>query len=357
MSRDIRPRLREFAKTVLERHGALVDWPETAPEGLALLPPDAAAEFGGAENLRLSYQPGENCLAVNLTAEFPERLRPLLDTEPGSGLFHIPGLYLKKAAMDEPVARAFTWQNAKVKVIGSEPDRVEYHTWYFHVAMDSYERWEELFSITVNAASGAEVLIPDTLGPEVIGLCGPEDPTGGIPAGTASGNEREDSGPGVTFQYAARGLMVKIEEKAAQFVLRLETGLRRDRKRIREYYHALLRDETTSRERENSALRGREDKRRAVELELRRKIAELDERYAIKTVITPHVLVRLDMPVLAVKCEVFRRQARGFHTIYWNPLNKTLEPMRCFRCGESIFSVFFSENDVKPLCAACSGVR
>ncbi len=346
MSRNIQPRLREFAKTVLERRGALVDWPQTSPEGLALLPPGAAAALGSAENLRLSYQPGENCLAVNLAAEFPERLSPLLDAEPGAGLFHIPELYLKKAAMDEPVARAFTWQNAKVNVIGSEPARIEYHTWHFHAAMDSYERWEELFSVTVNAASGAEVVIPDTLGPEVMSLCGPADP---------AGNGREDPGPGVTLQYAVRRLMIRIEEKAAQFILRLETGLRRDRKRIREYYHALLRDEKTSRERENSSLRGQEDKRRAVELELRRKTAELDERYAIKTVITPHILVRLDMPVLAVKCEVFRRRAGGFHTIYWNPLTKALEPMRCSSCGESIFSIFFSENDVKPLCAACFG--
>ncbi|MBU2573593.1 MAG: hypothetical protein KKH28_05905 [Elusimicrobia bacterium] len=347
MSRNIQPRLREFAKTVLERRGALVDWPETAPEGLAILPPGAAAALGGGETLRLSYQPGENCLAVNLAAEFPERLRPLLAAEPGTGLFHIPELYLKKAAMEEPVARAFTWQNARVKVTGSEPDRIEYHTWHFQAALDSYERWEELFSITVNAASGAEVILPATLGPEVMSLCGPPGPP------RPRGNGDEDPGTDATFQYAARRLMINAEERAAPFISRLEAGLQRDRKRIRAYYHALLRDAKTPREREDSPLRGQEDKRRAVELELRRKTAELDERYAVKAVITPHLLVRLDMPVLAVKCEVFRRQAGRVHIIYWNPLTKALEPLRCSGCGEGIFSVYFSENDVRPLCAAC----
>ncbi len=345
MTPDIRPRLREFARTVLERRGALVDWPEAAPEGLAVLPPAAAASFGG-ENLRLAYQPGPDCLCVNLAAEFPERLRPLLEAEPRAGLFHIPELYLKRAAMDDPVARAFTWQNARVKVISAEPDRVEYHTWHFQVVMESYERWEDLFSITVNAASGAEAALPDLLGPEILSLCGqPEAP--------APGKGKEPPGPAITFRYATRRLIAAVEDRAAQFYSRLEAGLRRDRKRISQYYHALLRDSRTSRD-QSSPLE-RENKRRAVELESRRKTAELEERYAIKTTATPCLLVRLDMPVLAVKCEVLRRQTGGVHTIYWNPLTKALEPLRCSGCDEGIFSVFFSETSLKPLCAACFG--
>jgi hypothetical protein len=78
-----------------------------------------------------------------------------------------------------------------------------------------------------------------------------------------------------------------------------------------------------------------------------------EERYALRATLTPQTLIRLEMPVLAVQCTVWRKQARRTHTVFWNPLLKALEPMCCAACGESIFSVFFTDNDVKPFCGSC----
>lgn len=91
-----------------------------------------------------------------------------------------------------------------------------------------------------------------------------------------------------------------------------------------------------------------------MELELRRKLLELGERYTVRAELRPLTLLRIELPVLAVECKVYRRQACRTHTVYWNPLTKNLEPLCCAGCGASIFTMTFTDDDVAPLCAACS---
>ncbi len=151
-----------------------------------------------------------------------------------------------------------------------------------------------------------------------------------------------------------RAALVRIENESRMFVDRLERQLGRDRKRLKDYYSALLRGDG-----KRSGRRGSEDavQRKAtvtaVQLELRGKLAELDERYAYRLELTPLALVRIDCPSLAVRCRVLRRSAARMYTVYWNPFNKELEPLRCSRCCLSTFSVAFSDEKVAALCASC----
>ena len=136
----------------------------------------------------------------------------------------------------------------------------------------------------------------------------------------------------------------------------MDARLAADRRRLREYYAALVR------EAEHKRARGAEQpdpeklaaKKRAVDLELRRKLAELDERYAMEAVLEPLVLVRTEIPVMAVDLMVQRKPARRQHVVYWNPLLKQIEPLCCSRCGGGAFSVTFTDEQVEPLCIACT---
>jgi hypothetical protein len=335
MSDGLADRLRDFTRTVLERRGALVEWPATADEGWAMLPPELAARFDKAELLRLSHRPESGGLCANLATDFLDRIAPLVDAEPRIGLLQIPEMYLKKAAMDEPVARAFTWLNAKVKVKAAEAQRVEYHSWSFRTALNSEDTWEDLVQFTLNAVSGAEVAMPE---PQGLNDTQPYTP--------AAGNAVD------TLRQAHRRAAAHVEQRAASFVARLESRLARDRKRLRDYYNALLKETQYSRPSEHQEKL--EDKRRAVELELRRKAAELEERYVLRATLAPLALIRLELPVLAVQCEVFRKQARKLHTLYWNPVLTALEPLCCSVCGASSFAITFTDDEVLPLCPACA---
>lgn len=358
MSQAVQDRLREFARMVLERRGGLVDWPETSQEGLALLPSEAAASLGCPETLPLSFHPRTGGLTVNLAADFLDRIRPLVEAEPRIGAFHIPQLYLKQAAMDEPVARAFTWLNARVRVRGAQPARTEYHAWHFRALVESADRWEDILQVTLNAASMAQVRLPDLL--DLPDLQPGQPAAAGQPEGPDQSQRPALEGPrpappAATYRQACRRAIAAVDAQAAPFVARMESQHNRDRERLKGYYGALLREN-----RQKTAHAAADDrerlaaKRQAVELELRRKLAELDDRYAFRVELAPLVLIRLDCPLLAVRCEVFRKQARRTHTVYWNAILKELEPLACARCGASTFSVAFTDDAVDGLCPGCA---
>ena len=340
MTGDIQTRLQGFARAVLDWRGAVVEWPEDAEHGEALVPPEVAAALRCPESLTLSHQPGTADLCANLTTDFVERIGVLFEGQPAIGVFQIPAMYLKQSAMEGPLQRAFTWLNASVRFRGSAPARIEYHTWHFHASLQSDDQWEDVFAVTINAASRAEIALPDLFALESV------EP-----------NLEPVSAPPETYPRAVQRALAQVESRAAGFVARLESRLTRDRRRLRDYYQAVLRETKAklAKSKTEEEAHKQEDLSRAVNLELRRKLLELDDRYAIAAALAPLVLVRTELPVLALECEVRRRQSHRTHTVYWNPLLKEIEPMGCHQCGASIFAVAFTDNDVAPLCSTCAG--
>jgi hypothetical protein len=337
MSRPVEDRLRAFTARLLERRGAEVDWPAEAGEGLALLPTEVAQTLRCLEILPLAAA-AESPLPINLTSDFLDRIEPLVRAEPQIVCLRIPEAYLKRSDMAEPVARAFTWRNARVRVQAAEPTRTEYHTWYFLATLDSADRWQQVVRVSVNASTGAEVQLPDLSDTGAV-LADPGD----LPAEPA------------TQLAAVRAALGHLQVDSRAFVERLESRLGRDRQRLQGYYRALLRGDG-----QRSARRGagedsaqRAAKVKVVQLELRRKLAELDERYACRLDLTPLALARTDCPALAMRCHVLRRSAARMITVFWNPLSKELEPLCCSRCGVSTFSLAFSDDKVATLCTSC----
>jgi hypothetical protein len=214
VNESVQDRLKRFAVGVLERRGALVEWPEPFDEGLAVLDPALAARMKTSESLRLSLRPESGGLCANLATDFLERMEPLVTVDGQVGAFHIADAYLKKGSMDEAVAKAFTWQNARVKVKEANPTRVEYHFWNFLAQLHSEDRWEDVISVAMNTASRAEVQLPD---PEQI-------------HGMESGGEI--GSPLATYSQAVRCAANHIERRASAFVARLASRLGRDRKRV-----------------------------------------------------------------------------------------------------------------------------
>ncbi len=339
MSGDIQTRLNSFTRSILEWRGGVVEWPERVQTGEALLPNDVAAALHCPEMTTLSYEPNTGHLAANLSTDFIERIGALFETESAIGVCQIPELYLKQSAMDGPIARAFTWHNARVTIGSSKAARVEYHSWCFQASLQSEDQWEDVFSVTLNAESQVEIDLPDL---ETLPTVEP--------------NMEPATDPPDTYPAAVRRALRRLETRSADFMARLESKLIRDRRRLKEYYHALARQakEKAAKSKTDEDTQKQEDLSRAVGLELRRKLLELVERYGVIGKLTPLALIRLDLPVLAVECEVLRRRSRRIHTVYWNPLLKTLEPLRCHRCSEGTFSVAFTDDEVAATCPDCA---
>lgn len=338
MTVPVQEQLRTFATTLLERRGALVEWPPADQAGAAMLPPEVANAVGTTDDVVPVGYEASTGLAVNLAGDFLEWSGRLLDAVPSLGAFRIRDLYLKRKDLDEAISRAFTWPNARVKFREGRETTVEYHTWWFHTVLSSEDRWETCFSVSLNTASGVEIELPDPLGLWEI------QP------------QRDPSVQVSSYQRAADVAKQRLLRTSAAFLDRMDVRLQRDRKRLHDYYHALVRESEKKRRGQTQPDPEKvEATKRAVSLELRRKLAELDERYAITAALRPVVLVRTEVPVLAVDLSVFRKQSHQIHTLYWNPLLKQFEPLRCSDCGDGAFTASFTNETVAPLCQKCAG--
>ena len=340
-------RLQRFATDLLTWRGALVDWPEGAAEGLAVLPDETAKTLGTGEETRLSTQSLPEGVSASLSSDFLERVEPLVAATAPTAAWRLRDAYLKKADPAETVAKAFDWLNVRVRVRSSRACEVEYPIWFFRVLLASEDRWEDVVRVTLNARSGAEVDLPEL-------------------AGTGGGDW--DRRPPVfhreaTWKRASEMAWAKAKERAKPFFARMDDRRRRDRKRLESYYHALLKEKKRPRAmaadseaaREQAAERAAKakERHRAVTLELERKTSELDERYALTGELAAMGCLRIFLPALAIDLAVQRKAVTAERTVYWNPATKAMEPLACSRCGQSTFSAAFTDERLDLLCPAC----
>jgi len=338
MSEAIGEELQGFVTELIERNGGLVDWPSGSEQGQAILTPELARRQGVDEAVQLTSRPDCQGMCVSLASDFLDAAQRWLEAVPRLGALSLHEAYLKRGDLGEAVARSFNWLNAKVRVGASEPTRVAYHTWWFHVVLASEDRWESQLATTINSRAAVAVDFPDPLRQWEL----------------QPGNAAVDAD--TSYETAVSAAQQRIASVAQGFLTRMDARLERDRKRLTEYYNALVREANQKRQRARTTISTDQADAadRAVTLELRRKLAELVERYAIEATLRPLVVIQTELPVLEVRLMVHRKKAAREHTTFWNPLTKVFDPIRCSACGRGAFSLAFTNDSVDALCAPCS---
>ncbi len=340
---DVQSQLVDFTTRMIEQGGGMIEWQVDHHEGVAMAPWELAHCLGQhAEAFPVTTEAGGSGgsgLYLGLGSEFVDHAaRVLQHFVPAAGAFDIRELSIKKTDYQQAVDAAFGWQNARARVLKGEVLRVAYHTWWFHVVLQSDDAWETLISSTINSRSSLSCPISDML--DTID-CVPTDPT------TSPGES--------TLAAAAQSVEMESLRQADSFLNRAEQRLDRDRKRLRDYYNALLREAATPNRRTKSVPTDVEiaSRQRAVKLELQRKLLELDERYAFHATLRPVSLAVFHIPTLVIDLEIQRKSAVRPFQLFWNGLLKRIEPLRCSVCGEGAFNLWFTNDDVEPVCNTC----
>ena len=334
--------LQAFAVELFEHSGGIADWPALEAPGTVVIPAwvAKAANLPGEEFL-LDTVTAPGTLQVGLTGEFLDAAARLLDLAvPRDGAFSLPMRHLAARDLADKVDQTFAWQNARAKCQVAQPALIEYHQWTLHGSLQSEDVWESIIRVAVNAESQAVVQLPDLF---------QETDLQGDNLASATGELS-------TYAAAIAEGKQRLIAESASFVSRIEQRLERDRKRLRDYYQALSRQADGSKRRTAAAPSADEiaAKKQAVDLELRRKLAELNEHYAMQAVLRPVVVARVRLPVLVVTVAIQRKQAIREYKLYWNSLLKRLEPLSCSRCRKAVFSAKFTNESVDLLCMACA---
>ena len=316
---SVQEQLRTFATTLLERRGALVEWPAADRAGTAVLPPEAAAAAGmAADVVPLAPERDGRRALRQFGGRFPGMVRPVarrpaqgrrlphprrVPQAQGPGRNHSPGIHMAQRQGETPGSP----RNGR---------RIS------HLVVPHFHQFRgplgDVFCISLN-----------------VGVRGRGQDSRSVgPVGDPTAARRRHRGA-TSYPLAVAAARRRFLQLSAAFLDRMDAGSVRDRKRLDDYYHALLRESEKKKARANVPPDPEkiEATQRAVNLELRRKLAELDQRYAMESVVRPVVLIRTEVAVIAADLSVFRKQAQRWHTIYWNPLLKQFDPIRCGRCG------------------------
>jgi hypothetical protein len=334
--------LQMFAVEMFERCGGVADWPAPEMPGAVVVPSSlAAAAHLPGEEFALATVPAPGVLPVNLAGDFLDVAARTLDAAvPRDGSFCIPERYLTSRDLADRIARTFAWQNARARCQVAQPTLASYHLWTLHGSLRSEDVWEGIFRIAVNEKSRAPVELPDVF----------QEPDL-LPDESAS-----DAGQPSTLTAVIAEGKRRLIAASADFVRRIDQRLERDRKRLQDYYRALSREASGSKRR--AATPPSPDdvaaKKRAVDLELRRKLVELSENYAMRAELRPVVLARIRLPALVVPIVIQRKQASRDYHLYWNSLLKSFEPLACSRCHRATFSATFTNDTVDLLCNLCA---
>ncbi len=333
-------RVQQFAIKLVENSGGIVEWSPDSDQGMGIVPAAVAECLGqSSEIFALSPNLDAGGLALTIGGSFLENAgRTLKQFIPAAGLFTFPDMPVRKSDFQQSVDSCFGWQNARARVTQVNIVPLAYHSWWFQVTLRTEDAWESVLSTTINVQSSLPVELGNAIELLPYANCRP---------GLVSAE--------LSIAAAVRSVEVLALKQSASFLTRMDQRLQADRRRLRDYYNAMLRESTQSNRRTKQAPTPTEleDRQRIVKLELQRKLSELDERFSISGDLRPIAVAELRIPSAVIELEVQRRSAKRIFHLYWNGSFRRLEPLECSQCHTGAFNFWFTNEGVEPICATC----
>jgi|GEM_PF-2274673 len=281
---------------------------------------------------------------LSYTPETLEKLNTLIGTR---GIFLercAQRLYLKQEGMEPAVNGYFTALNGPSRVITSRVQTVSYLLCNAHFTAFSDERKEGVVQTAVNEFTGLSV-------DDVYSLLRQAETTGSsLPAVIRKPTDQ-------IYRASIRTTQRSIERELLGFHQSLHRRLERDFRRVQEYYGSLVREIEGKIRRKD--LQGNErtaelQRVEAIKIELRKKLIDQRERYAVKTAVRWLNAMRVYLEVIVVVYEVQRKRKTRELLLVWNPLKKGFEDLACEHCGVDLRSFWMCDEVQHILCPQCN---
>jgi hypothetical protein len=350
--------LKSFIERFLPRHGALVE--DVGGDTLeVLLPPELAEHLGLAELEHLSFpdvsqEPaapaampdleGTSRRIVSYQSELLDTLGRLLV---GNGAVAAAALAeplsVKQLDLERDIERAMTLQNAVLRSHRQEPAVVPYLIVHCKYTALSDERREGMASLaiderTLNVVDGIAELISElSLTTEL-----PDDV------------RAAEFDP--VYARACGAAQSLIQGVLAEFIKSTNRRLNRDVQRVTDYYRTIQQEIEANLKKRNLSAEEREREQsriRATEIELERKIHDLQAKYDLTIRVEVVGVLRLFVPVTLLSLTVMRRKWTVPLELAWNPLLRELERPTCVGCYRPSKTIFICDEQRHIVCPEC----
>lgn len=348
-------RLIQFVKDGLERHGGLF---ETVGEDLleTILPPDLAKKLGLREEQLLgfspAYQQSPEVEYISYNSEVLERFVCLIEQE---GLFSIllgsSDLYLKQKGLEKLVYERISFLNSTSHFLEKEESYAAYLLVNLKYMALSEEKQDGLFSVLVNEHTLSTLSAARLVEAEEASELRPIFSLDQIPPQMLKSQTLDKVG-----QRAGKVAEQRISKILADFEKSLTRRMIRDIERLTEYYQALVNQVEQKIRKKHLAGEEKEKEEariQAIQLEYKRKVIDQQERYNLKVQVDWINALRIIIPIISLKYEIWRKQKSRSLSLIWNPLIKDLELPSCESCFEDVGSFSLCDEHLHLLCPAC----
>jgi hypothetical protein len=346
MSSDPCDDLETFVQRFLTGQGADI---EKRGSRLDVLAPQRLAQLIGIPNF----------CSLTIGSQAPEGLAvhygsPLLEKMAETACHTIPLTivrssfhYIKSQGFERLIEALFTFRGAIVRVENTAAVQTEYLLLTCHYLAQSDEQKEGLVPLAFNLETGAPIGNPQA-------------------SLDAAEKEFETSGSAAVFgedkisriiRWVQRQAPQILETQIQSFHDSMNRRFRRDVRNLEEYYAQLRQEMAENLKRpglSEQLIQERKEKIALLPDEMIKKKEDLFKKYSIriKLQLCGAMLIRTPAVKLFCKATVGRRQKPL--TLYYNPIDKSIDPLVCSGCGGGTYQVLFCDH-LHLLCPSCAG--
>jgi hypothetical protein len=311
----------------------------------AVLPKSVAKTLGLNDSVTFTTRAGqENTDFVSYNAEIFSRCESLLGEEGSLVSFAVQYQgYLKQSGFEKLVTETLCPQNGLLRIGKATPAWTPYCRFNVAYTAEADEKRLGLVSFWLNGVTGvSKVSVGDALLWESDRLPVPE----GLQLDTSW-----------LWQIAQAVAREESEREIVPWCNSLERKLNRDERRIRDYYQTIIEEierKCQKKQLEAEALDKEMSRIEATRGELKRKLADLEQRYTLTISARIHSVLVVWLQTVHVECELVRKKEKRTLRAVYNPYTRIIEPWRCEATNLAV-NQFILDEQMRILAVTRSG--
>lgn len=345
MNSDPNHALESFVERFFACQGAVV---EKRGSGLDLLVPgDLARRVGIPEYCRLTVE-GESpeSFSVNYGSPLLETIIQTAGEQIPLTIVRLTFHYLKSQGFERLIRDWFTFHGAIVRVDNTAEVITEYLLLNCRFLAQSDEQKEGLIPLVFNLETGAPVgslekmLDATEKEFEPDGTCNPFDA------------EKIDAVIRWVHHQAPKWLETEIQP----FRDSMNRRFKRDVVNLEAYYADLKQEMSENLKRSGLSeqlIRERKEKIALIPEEMAKKKDDLFKKYSIKVKIELSGAMLIRTPAVKLFCQATIGRSKKPFTLFYNPIDKSLDPLVCNGCGQAATDIYFCDR-MHLLCPGCT---
>jgi hypothetical protein len=351
MNSDPNRILETFVQRFFASHGADIEQGDTKLH--VLTPRKLARQIGIPEFCSLKIgDPDDSDYGVHYGSPLLERIAEVACETVPFTVVQLTFHYLKSQGFARLLRDLFTFHGAVAQVDNAAEVKTDYLLLNCHYLAQSDEQKEGLVPLAFHLETGAPVGNLKTM----LDVTEKTFEPGGLSAGLEDAKLRQIT------QWVQRRAPKIVEMQIESFRESMNRRFRRDVVNLEEYYSELQKEMAETLKRPGlteQLILERKEKIALIPDEMAKKKDDLFKKYSIKVKLRLSGAMLIRTPAVKLFCRAAIGRRKINFPLYYNPIDKSLDPMVCAGCGDGTYQIYFCHKlhllcpQCRPSCPVC----